>query len=518
MEKKNQKVFYIKTYFLYFGILILLAGILSGCKRDKDDIVKNPPVKQAEDSSNDNEEGKDQLSDDEKKEAGDNTLENDTTKDIIRELTVDELLEFTEFINSENNYGFLLSQYDSPQKINLEEALYNGTGSESNPISEEEKQAFLEVNGWEINTDCTKLTTSEINEYLQKKMDISFHEITSEFNWTYLKEYDSWYFVHGDTNYTSFTCTSGRQIGKDIYELECAESYEVYSDSKVILCKVENDYQFVSNTFIERLEKRELNHTINPLEISSDFKMESADYSEEFNGINGCAVLFDSKDNTYTFYNEKECKEQVSPNSTFKIISTLSGLHNQVIISEESEMEYNGTIYPIDGWNKSLNLKEAFQSSCIWYFRKVIDRVGQINIEKELQLLQYGNSDSSSWEGSHANSLLELNGFWLDSSLKISPYEQVQVLQKIIEGKTIYTTQEVNILKNIMLYEEIDNIKIYGKTGTGVYGNAWFVGFAEQEGDYTYFAVYLNDSEKEGINGAKAKEIAGRLIKSCIKE
>lgn len=275
MLKKSKKIFSINIYFLYFSAIILLAGTLGGCKRNKDATIKNPPVQQEESSSNDNKE-EDGLSNDEKMEVDDNSSENDTTKEIVRELAVNELLEFTEFINSENNYGFLLSQYDIPQKINLEEVLYNGIGAESSPISEAEKQAFSEVKGWEIDTDCTKLTSSEIDQYLQKKMGIFFHEITSEFNWTYLKEYDSWYFVHGDTNYTSFTCTSGRQIGRDIYELECAENYETYSDSKVTLRKVENDYQFVSNTFIERLEKRELSHTVNSLELNSDFKFEFA--------------------------------------------------------------------------------------------------------------------------------------------------------------------------------------------------------------------------------------------------
>ena len=54
------------------------------------------------------------------------------------------------------------------------------------------------------------------------------------------------------------------------------------------------------------------------------------------------------------------------------------------------------------------------------------------------------------------NSFPELNGFWIESSLLISPIEQVEVLHKIMEGETIYTESEIEILKSIMLLEASD--------------------------------------------------------------
>ena len=155
-----------------------------------------------------------------------------------------------------------------------------------------------------------------------------------------------------------------------------------------------------------------------------------------------------------------------SPNSSFKVISALIGIHNQVITSEDSKMEYDGMNYPVDAWNADLRLEDAFRSSCIWYFRKVIDEVGQETIQEELNKLDYGNCDISEWSGSGVNSFPELNGFWIESSLMISPIEQVEVLHKIMEGETIYTKSEIEILKSIMLLEASDSKKIYGKTGT----------------------------------------------------
>lgn len=238
----------------------------------------------------------------------------------------------------------------------------------------------------------------------------------------------------------------------------------------------------------------------------------TADYAEIFQSIRGCAVTLDSEKNKYTFYNEDKCRERVPPNSTFKVISTLIGIHNQVITTEDSKMGYSGMNYPVDTWNADLTLAEAFRSSCVWYFRKVIDEVGQEKVQEELRGLAYGNCDISEWTGNGENSFAEFNGFWLESSLLISPIEQVEILRNIVEGKTVYTESEVEILKSIMLLEIDDSQKIYGKTGTGTDGTAWFIGFVENEDTNMYFAIYLDDSISNEINGAKAQEIALNII------
>lgn len=242
----------------------------------------------------------------------------------------------------------------------------------------------------------------------------------------------------------------------------------------------------------------------------------TADYAELFQSIHGCAVIFDTSKNTYTFYNEEECKTQASPCSTFKVVATLMGLHSKSISSQESKMGYNGTNYPIEAWNADLDLTEAFQNSCVWYFRKVIDKTGPEYVQKELDALKYGNCDISEWRGSDAGFSPETSGFWLGSSLKISPLEQVDILRDIVEGKTHYTEAEIEILKTIMLVETDNSKQIYGKTGTGIDHSAWFIGFVKNGSSYQYFAVYLKDDASDVVNGAKAKEIALDIINESL--
>lgn len=191
---------------------------------------------------------------------------------------------------------------------------------------------------------------------------------------------------------------------------------------------------------------------------------QSVDFSDCFNGVNGSAVFYNIENDEYRLYNEQACEIQYSPCSTFKIITTLLGLENGVISDENSTMKYNGALYPVESWNKNLTLKEAFQTSCVWYFKQVIDEVGQNAVQKMLTDIGYGNCDISEWSGSSLNPMPDLNGFWLESSLEISPKEQVQVLTKVFDGKTSASPNAISIIKKVMLIEEKENVSLFGKT------------------------------------------------------
>lgn len=84
---------------------------------------------------------------------------------------------------------------------------------------------------------------------------------------------------------------------------------------------------------------------------------------------------------------DDKIEEKVSPYSTFKIISTLTRLHNDIIKVEISTMNYNGTRYQNPEWNENLTLQKAFQTSCIWYFHQIINSVGE-EVKKELSELK----------------------------------------------------------------------------------------------------------------------------------
>lgn len=285
--------------------------------------------------------------------------------------------------------------------------------------------------------------------------------------------------------------------------------------------KINSEQQEDSGIVIEEQTEKE-NQSIQSTDMAKENETpvvidNIVDYSEYFQGISGCAVIYDESSDTYSFYNKEKCETEVSPLSTFKIVSALAGLENNVLVNETSTMEYSGVKYLIDTWNANLTLKEAFETSCVWYFRQVVDMVGQEDICTMLKEIQYGNCDISEWNGSEINSLPELNGFWLESSLKISPKQQVATLNYIFGRENNFSVENLEKLKNVMYVAEIDNGCLYGKTGSGTDGKAWFVGFIEESDNRIYFAVYLDDMQnKEIVSGNKAKEIAISILSNEV--
>ncbi len=229
---------------------------------------------------------------------------------------------------------------------------------------------------------------------------------------------------------------------------------------------------------------------------------QSIDLSAAFNGINGTAVFYSPQENLLQIYNKDMARIQAPPQSTFKIISTLMGLENGIIKDKNSKMRYNGTKYWLDAWNKDVNLAEAFQFSCVWYYHQLVYAIEQAKVAEFLKKLHYGNEDLSQWMGNGSDKKTELNGFWLSSSLKISPLEQVQVLANIFEGKSFIQSDNIKIVQEIMQQKPQEQAHIYAKTGSNVRGKSWFVGYLELAKGKKYFAFYVDDA-KGGVSGAK---------------
>ncbi len=226
------------------------------------------------------------------------------------------------------------------------------------------------------------------------------------------------------------------------------------------------------------------------------------DAAKYFEGMQGTVVLYTPQTASLKVYNEKLATQAFSPFSTFKIVSTLLGLEQGLLVSKNSKMQYNGKKYWLDAWNKDVTLQEAFQFSCVWYYHQLIYALTPDIVAKFLKKLHYGNEDISQWQGNGRDAMPDLNGFWLDSSLKISPLTQVQVVADIFEGHTDIASEHVALVKEIMLLEEKtasqQNI-IYAKTGANGQGKSWLVGFVEAKlnRQRTYFAFFVNDPRSD---------------------
>lgn len=250
------------------------------------------------------------------------------------------------------------------------------------------------------------------------------------------------------------------------------------------------------------------------------------DWSNYFEEINGAAVIYDPAENCYQIYNQELALTRRSPCSTFKIISSLIALENGIIEPDNSTRVWSGEVFWNEDWNKDIDFSDAFHASCVWYFREVIDEIGKDMMQDELNKLQYGNCDISDWNGelNTNNHNPALTGFWIESSLLISPKEQVEVIERIFGDNTNYSEETRNQLKQVMLLSEPNesDILIYGKTGMGKnYGivvDSWFTGFADTPEKRIYFCVYLGETENKDVSSAKAREIAVETVSAYLNE
>ncbi len=252
--------------------------------------------------------------------------------------------------------------------------------------------------------------------------------------------------------------------------------------------------------------------------------IDDMDWSAYFDGINGTAVIYEPAGDRYQIYNQELALTRRSPCSTFKIISSLIALENGIVNPNESVRTWSGEVFWNEEWNRDIDFPDAFRSSCVWYFREVIDEIGKDMMQESLNELGYGNCDISDWEGrlNTNNNNPVLTGFWIESSLLISPREQAEVMERIFGDSTVYSEETQNQLKQVMLVQEQQNpdIFIYGKTGMGkAYGiviDSWYTGFADVRDKRIYFCVYLGETDRKNVSSAKAKEIAIKIVSDSL--
>ncbi|MCI8960787.1 MAG: class D beta-lactamase [Lachnospiraceae bacterium] len=243
-----------------------------------------------------------------------------------------------------------------------------------------------------------------------------------------------------------------------------------------------------------------------------------ADWSQYFDGLNGAAVLYDGS--RYRIYNRELAEVRRSPCSTFKIISSLAALESGVLEPEDSTCAWSGEVFWNENWNRDQDFGQAFRDSCVWYFRRLIDETGQQRMQETLDQLSYGNGDISDWEGqlNTNNGNRALTGFWIESSLKISPREQTQVMERIFGRDSIYKEETREALRQVMLFQDqkVTELTIYGKTGMGkdrgVTVDAWYTGFAEGKAGRVYFCVYLGQTGGREVTSSRAREIAVEIL------
>ena len=226
--------------------------------------------------------------------------------------------------------------------------------------------------------------------------------------------------------------------------------------------------------------------------------------SSNFGDYTGSFVLYDQSADRWNIYNMDHASTRVSPNSTYKIYDALLGLESGIITPEHSTFTWNGEPCPFESWESDQDLTSAMHNSVNWYFQAIDSQAGFQSVKTFLQTINYGNQNTGT----------NLNLYWTDFSLKISPIEQVELLQNFYQNNFHFDRKNIQAVKNALLLSTTSSGSLYGKTGTGrVNGkdvNGWFVGYIESDNNTYYFAT--NIQAPSNATGSQATEITETIL------
>lgn len=239
-------------------------------------------------------------------------------------------------------------------------------------------------------------------------------------------------------------------------------------------------------------------------------------------------LLYDLQTTQFIQEQGPHCDEQVACCSTFKIPLSLMGFDAGILETEKSPLwpfqeGYNDWL-PI--WKQPHSPQLWMRHSCVWFSQVLTTILGMERFQHYVDLFDYGNRDLSGDPGKNNG----LTRAWLNSSLKISPREQINFLAKIVENRLPVSSHAIAMTKQILFMGELEGgWSLYGKTGSGNRKNpdgsedpdlkmGWFVGWLEKEERTLIFAFNLLDEQYEGggFGGLRAKEKAKERLLSFV--
>ncbi|WP_207509433.1 class D beta-lactamase [Telluribacter humicola] len=224
-------------------------------------------------------------------------------------------------------------------------------------------------------------------------------------------------------------------------------------------------------------------------------------------GVTGSFSLYNLNEKKYYTTNTSEFRKATSPASTFKIPNTFIALEEQAVRDENEVLKWDGTQRMVPAWNEDNDLKMAYRNSTVWFYQELARHIGEDKYRSYLKKLDYGNQDISGG----------LTKFWLGTSLKISPEEQLKFLQKIHTQSLPFSEQTYRIGKEIMIEERTPAYTLRAKTGWAEVDSSdigWYVGYVESKGNVYFFAtrIYKPLDQKMDSFGPKRKTITRQIL------
>ncbi|MBZ9855936.1 class D beta-lactamase [Mesorhizobium sp. CA13] len=216
-----------------------------------------------------------------------------------------------------------------------------------------------------------------------------------------------------------------------------------------------------------------------------------------------CTLIADAQSGK-TLYQDGACDQRFSPASTFKVALSLIGYDAGILSDEHTpSWDYKPEFKAVKRDHKTVDPTIWEGDSVLWYSREITRRLGPESFAGYVSKFGYGNADVSGDPGKNDG----LTHSWVNSSLKITPVEQVDFLRKLLAGKIPVSAKAHDMTKAIIPSFKTGDWTVQGKTGSTRLGEGgkdrrslgWFVGWAQKDGRQIVFARLVVDTKRSDM-------------------
>ena len=213
---------------------------------------------------------------------------------------------------------------------------------------------------------------------------------------------------------------------------------------------------------------------------------------------------------------EGDCATRLTPASTFKIAISLmdydagilTSVHTPVLKYHRGDLDWNPS------WLADTDPQKWIRDSVVWYSQRVTAALGTAKFQRYTTAFDYGNADVSGDSKLHDG----LKFAWIDSSLQISPLEQLAFLERVVRRELPVSARAYDMTGRITALPAAGGWALHGKTGTGfpllpdgrsdhAHAFGWFVGWAVKGSHTRVFVRQVQDTSlQDGPAGLRARD------------
>ena len=204
--------------------------------------------------------------------------------------------------------------------------------------------------------------------------------------------------------------------------------------------------------------------------------------------LSGSILIYDLNKNRTYEHNPQRNATAMIPASTFKIFNAMVALETGIMPNDVAVLTWDGIRRDPDVWNHDTNLRQAFKDSTVWFYQVLARRAGHERMQQFIDKVGYGNRQIGTAE--------DIDRFWLQGPLKITPKAQIEFLQRLYRNKLPFSQRTMDLVKDIMVREQTPDYTLRGKTGLLLNGTkpelGWFVGYLEKNKNVYFFATTID--------------------------